>query len=158
MNGTRPMRPATVSVVLLVIWLAWGSLPMQAAIINVPADYTTIHGAIDAAGTGDVVVVAAGTYFLLYPNPDGTFSPSLRICMMRDGLEDYEYHVLLAQAAEKLRAAGRAQLAAECREAIKRGDAFILAYDNCLHVRPNFIYDSRRLLAEQIEKAQAALK
>lgn len=102
--------------------------------------------------------LAAGNHFLLYPNPDGTFSPSLRICMMRDGLEDYEYHALLAQVAEKLRAAGRAQLAAECQETIKRADAFILAYDNCPHVKPNFIYDSRRLLAEQIEKAQAALR
>jgi len=101
---------------------------------------------------------AAGNHFLLYPNPDGTFSPSLRICMMRDGLEDYEYHVLLAQTAGKLRAAGEAQLAAECQETIKRADAFILAYDNCPHIKPNFIYDSRRLLAEQIEKAQAALR
>ena len=102
--------------------------------------------------------IAAGNYFLLYPNPDGTFSPSLRICMMRDGLEDYEYHVLLAQAAEKLRAAGNLQLAAECEQTIKRADAFILAYDNCPHIKPNFIYDSRRLLAEQIEKARAALR
>ncbi len=100
----------------------------------------------------------AGNHFLLYPKQDGTFSPSVRICMMRDGLEDYEYHVLLADAAEKLRAAGKAELAAECEEVIKGADAFILAYDNCPHIQPNFIYDSRRLLAEQIEKANAALK
>ena len=100
---------------------------------------------------------AAGTYYLLYPNPDGTFSPSIRICMMRDGIEDYEYHVLLEHAAEKLRAAGNEALAAECEETIKRADAFILAYDNCPHIQPNSIYDSRRLLAEQIEKANAAL-
>ncbi|MCD6362115.1 MAG: DUF4091 domain-containing protein, partial [Armatimonadetes bacterium] len=30
---------------------------------------------------------SAGSYFLLYPNPDGTFSPSLRIVMLRDGFE-----------------------------------------------------------------------
>jgi hypothetical protein len=101
---------------------------------------------------------AAGNHYLLYPNSDGTISPSIRICMMRDGLEDYEYHWLLAQAAEKLRARGKIDLAAECEETIKRADAFILAYDNCPHIKPNFIYDSRRLLAEQIEKAQAALK
>ncbi len=100
---------------------------------------------------------AAGTYYLLYPNPDGTFSPSIRICMMRDGLEDYEYHVLLAEAAKKLRAAGNEALAAECEQVIKRADAFILAYDNCPCIQPNFIYDSRRLLAGQIEKAKAAL-
>ncbi len=100
----------------------------------------------------------AGSHYLLYPNPDGTVSPSIRLCMMRDGLEDYEYHWLLAQAADKLRAAGKADLALECEQTIKRADSFILAYDNCACLQPNFIYDSRRLLAAQIEKAQAALK
>ena len=33
-----------------------------AATINVPVDYTTIQAAIDAAGNGDVILVAAGTY------------------------------------------------------------------------------------------------
>ena len=101
---------------------------------------------------------AAGNCFLLYPNPDGTVSPSVRISMMRDGLEDYEYHWLLSQAAERLRAAGKADLAAECEETMERADAFILAYDNCPHIKPSFIYDSRRLLAEQIEEARAAFK
>ncbi len=99
--------------------------------------------------------IAAGNHFLLYPNPDGTVSPSIRLAMMRDGLEDYEYHWVLADAARRLRAAGHARLADECDAALKRADAFILAYDNCPHVQPNFIYDSRRLLAEQIEKALA---
>lgn len=101
---------------------------------------------------------AAGNHYLLYPNPDGTVSPSIRICMMRDGLEDYEYHWLLEQAAKELRGAGKADLAAECEETIKRADAFILAYDNCPHIKPEFIYESRRLLAEQIEKVQGMLK
>ena len=65
---------------------------------------------------------------------------------------------MLADAAKKLRAAGKAALAAECEETLRRADAFILAYDNCPHIQPNFIYDSRRLLAEQIEKARRALK
>ncbi len=100
----------------------------------------------------------AGNHYLLYPNPDGTVSPSIRICMMRDGLEDYEYHWLLEQAAKELRAAGKADLAAQCEETIKHADAFILAYDNCPHIQPEFIYESRRLLAEQIEKVREMLK
>jgi len=100
----------------------------------------------------------AGNHFLLYPNPDGTVSPSIRIVMMRDGLEDYEYRCLLADAAKRLRAAGKGDLAAECEQTLRRADAFILAYDNCRHIEPEFIYDARRLLAEQIEKAQAALR
>jgi hypothetical protein len=95
----------------------------------------------------------AGNCFLLYPNRDGTFSPSLRIVMLRDGFEDYEYHVLLAELAEQAKQAGNADLAAECERTIEQADAFILSYDNCPHVKPSFIYDARRLLAEQIEKA-----
>ena len=33
-----------------------------AATINVPADYTTIQAAVDAASGGDVILVAPGTY------------------------------------------------------------------------------------------------
>lgn len=100
---------------------------------------------------------AAGNHYLLYPNPDGTVSPSIRLCMMRDGLEDYEYHWLLGEAAKKLRAQGQDRLAEDCERTIRQADAFILAYDNCSHIKPNFLYDSRRLLAKQIEKALTAL-
>lgn len=95
---------------------------------------------------------AAGNHFLFYPNPDGTVSPSLRISMMRDGLEDYEYHHLLAGAAKKLHSIGKIKLAAECEDTLKKADSFILAYDNCSYIQPNYIYESRRLLAEQLEE------
>jgi len=100
----------------------------------------------------------AGSHFLLYPGRDGTVCPSIRLCMMRDGLEDYEYHWLLADAARKLKAAGMRKLAEQCERVIREADAFILAYDNCAHIRPEYIYRSRRMLAEQIEKATTALK
>jgi len=78
--------------------------------------------------------------------------------MLRDGFEDYEYHVLLADAAKRLQTAGQVALAEECEKVLQSADAFILAYDNCVPIQPNFIYDSRRLLADQIETALAALK
>ena len=70
-------------------------------------------------------------------------------------LGEHDYHTQLQATAKKLRDAGRADLAAECEETIELADAFILAYDNCPHIEPEFIYGSRRLLAEQIEKIQA---
>ncbi len=100
----------------------------------------------------------AGSHFLLYPNEDGTVSPSVRISMMRDGLEDYEYHALLEDLAGQLREAGNEDLAAECERTIEQADSFILACDNCAHIEPGYIYRARAMLAEQIEKARAALE
>ncbi len=42
--------------------LIFVSFPLLAAIINVPVDYATIQEGINAAGYGDTVLVAAGTY------------------------------------------------------------------------------------------------
>ena len=39
------------------------SVLAEPAILRVPADYPTIQGAIDAASPGDIVLVAAGTYY-----------------------------------------------------------------------------------------------
>ncbi|MDP6158873.1 MAG: DUF1565 domain-containing protein, partial [Phycisphaerales bacterium] len=50
------MRVAAAMMALLVCGVT------TAATINVPADYTTIQAAVDAASGGDVILVAPGTY------------------------------------------------------------------------------------------------
>ncbi len=99
----------------------------------------------------------AGDHFLLYPNPDGTVSRSIRLAMLRDGLEDYEYHWVLADLAKRLRAAGKPAAAARCRHALAQADSFLLAYDDCAYLEPAFIYRSRRALASAIQQAKRAL-
>lgn len=49
-------------IVLLLTLLYTGFSQLFAAELNVPADYDTIQAAIDAAGPGDVVIVADGVY------------------------------------------------------------------------------------------------
>ena len=54
------MKKITLSSLILIIGLAAGALNAQ--ILHVPAGYTTIQAAVDAAGYGDTVLVAPGTY------------------------------------------------------------------------------------------------
>lgn len=48
---------------LLFLLISFAALPLSAAVIKVPADQPTIQAGINAAATGDTVLVAPGTYF-----------------------------------------------------------------------------------------------
>ncbi|MCH2137344.1 MAG: right-handed parallel beta-helix repeat-containing protein, partial [Phycisphaerales bacterium] len=48
-----------------------GTSATLAATINVPGDHATIQGAIDASSNGDVIAIAAGTYYEHSLNPNG---------------------------------------------------------------------------------------
>ena len=58
---TRRFRHGLGGLLLVAATLLSGSL--SAATLGVPFEYPTVQSAIDAAGTGDVVEVAEGSYF-----------------------------------------------------------------------------------------------
>ncbi len=60
MNNLKLMKASLMVVVLSLLVLTTGY--SSAATINVPADYATIQAAINAAGVGDEIIVATGTY------------------------------------------------------------------------------------------------
>ena len=63
-GGTKMAIRSTQNVCLIALCLCVLSYcPVEAAVINVPADQPTIQQAIIAAGNGDEVVVAVGEYF-----------------------------------------------------------------------------------------------
>ncbi|MCD6351298.1 MAG: DUF4091 domain-containing protein [Armatimonadetes bacterium] len=93
----------------------------------------------------------AGTHYWLYPNPDGTVSPSLRLTMFRDGAEDYEYLAALDRLARRLDKQGKKKAAARCRAALERAQSLILAMDNTLAINYDDLRRARELVARTIE-------
>lgn len=64
LNSDRGVhRPAWSTVLQLVTALAFATSAVHASTINVPGGQPTIQAAINAASPGDVVIVAAGTYY-----------------------------------------------------------------------------------------------
>ncbi|MCD6505713.1 DUF4091 domain-containing protein [Candidatus Poribacteria bacterium] len=93
----------------------------------------------------------AGQHYWLYPNPDGTVSPSLRLAMFRDGAEDYEYMVALERLANRLEKRGKQAAADHCREALRIALSIVLAYDNAVCINYDQLRRARELLARTLQ-------
>ncbi len=92
-----------------------------------------------------------GDGYLVYPAPGGTgVWPSIRLENIRDGIEDYEYFVLLDTLTKKLGAGER--LAAN-RRLLAMDDGIVKAY-KVYDTRPAAYRDYRRRLAEAIVATQ----
>ncbi|HEX28512.1 TPA: DUF4091 domain-containing protein, partial [Candidatus Poribacteria bacterium] len=93
----------------------------------------------------------AGQHYWLYPNPDGTVSPSLRLVMFRDGAEDYEYMAALDRLADQLDRRGKRAAAARCRKALHMALSVVLAYDNAICISYDQLRRARELLARTLQ-------
>ena len=96
----------------------------------------------------------SGDGYLVYPAPgSGRFWPSLRLETIRDGIEDYEYFVLLDSLTERLKriqseeAAGRA---ADNARLLATGNGLVRSYREAVEDGAALL-DARRRLARAIE-------
>jgi len=95
---------------------------------------------------------ANGDGTLIYPGEDGRPIDTIRWENIREGLEDYEYFILLRQALEQAKAAGRASadLLARAERLLAIDDALVKDYANWSQ-DPQAYLDARRQMARTIE-------
>jgi len=132
---------------------------------------------LPAAATGkpcfpDVPIdmTKAGTYrrfkcngdgFLLYPGPDWTPYSSIRLEVIRDGVEDYEYLALLASRVEEAKSRPAAErpapsLLAEAEQLCRIPDAISRTMSQFTD-DPQILFARRRQVADAIERIGRAL-
>lgn len=93
-----------------------------------------------------------GNGFLYYPSADGPV-PSIRLEVLRDGVEDYEYLALLSQLVQQIKAAGRAE------SSILASIEQLLAVHQSLVTSPReYTRDSKALLEMRAAIAEMILK
>jgi hypothetical protein len=66
-----------------------------------------------------------GVGTLVYPGPNFELIPGMRLANVRDGLEDYEYFVLLRTLAQELKATGPSQQLEPLDPALTIGDDLV---------------------------------
>ncbi|PIQ83267.1 MAG: hypothetical protein COV75_08375 [Candidatus Omnitrophica bacterium CG11_big_fil_rev_8_21_14_0_20_63_9] len=97
-----------------------------------------------------------GNGFLYYPSADGPV-PSIRLEILRDGVEDYEYLALLNQLVQRIKASGRAdsQLLASIEQVLTIHES-IMASPREYTKDPGALLKMRMGIAEMILKLQQA--
>lgn len=90
-----------------------------------------------------------GDGHLIYPGPDGKPLSSIRLECIRDGIEDYEYHRLLADEVKRVRKADPSTLVSA---AALLEDSYVVRSLTEYTRSPGVLLDARRQIAELIEE------
>ena len=101
-----------------------------------------------------------GEILMLYCGPEGQMLPSMRLAVLRDGIEDYDYHSILSRHVAKLRAAGLPETHKVLAKAVKALDLSGLIIKPYLYPRRPYIeglFNRRRMIAQAIVAAKEAL-
>ena len=103
-----------------------------------------------------------GDGHLFYPGPDGSPLPSIRLALIRDGIEDYEYHYLLRQRLKSLVARGKRD--SDILDLTDRASKLLNVPSGILQNLteytndPEIIMQQRRRIAETIEEMDGVLR
>jgi hypothetical protein len=102
------------------------------------------------------VAGAIGDGMLLYPGPTGPLN-SIRWECIRDGIEDYEYHWLLADAIRRARQEGaeEARIGA-MEEVLREADAFLVTHRDVSFLNAGHLRQARLCLAEALEQIRSS--
>lgn len=100
----------------------------------------------------------AGAGNLMYPGPDFEPWPSLRLKNLRDGLQDYEYFVLLSENVKRLKKAGKApELMKRAEKALEIRHSVVTSATDYTK-DPAVLMNAKRELAELITETNKVLK
>lgn len=95
-----------------------------------------------------------GCGYLIYPGPDAQPLASVRLSIIRDGIEDYEYLHLLRQLAEKVKDTAPPELYAQAVAEAGVSPAVLVDHKTFTD-EPDRLFEVRKTIAELIEKLQA---
>jgi hypothetical protein len=102
-----------------------------------------------------------GEILMLYCGPKGQMLPSVRLAVLRDGIEDYDYHTILSRLAEQLRKSPSQEAQTVLKESerlLDLSDLVVKPYQFPRQPYVEKLFERRRAMARAIEAAKMAVQ
>lgn len=97
-----------------------------------------------------------GNHDIVFPGPDDTILSSIRLELVRDGVEDYDMFTMLRLSAEKLQKAGKEKLAMDCYDTLALIDKAVQNASDWTEA-PYELLEIRRRAGDQLDLAHRTL-